>query len=189
MKKIGVALIGCGGFGRKVAKDVIAQSDRTEVRGLFDPSAKSIRLSRQQFGKNAGTHLLEKCCHDIDLANWMAGAKPSRVASFGGRNFFKPENKKYQRRLGKNTKGILAYGTFPGRKHKNAFTSDKDIVDNQVAILEYENGARATFHANMNGGIPERRMYILETEGAIRADVKLGSIEVCRIGFEEKVEL
>lgn len=34
--------------------------------------------------ENAGTHLLEKCSHDIDLANWMAGSRASRVASFGG---------------------------------------------------------------------------------------------------------
>ena len=42
--------------------------------------------------KNAGSHILEKCCHDIDLANWMTGSVARRVASFGGSNFFTPEN-------------------------------------------------------------------------------------------------
>ncbi|MEE2747996.1 MAG: Gfo/Idh/MocA family oxidoreductase [Candidatus Thermoplasmatota archaeon] len=37
--------------------------------------------------------LLAKCCHDLDLICWMkAGISPKKVASFGGRHFFKTEN-------------------------------------------------------------------------------------------------
>jgi len=61
-------------------------------------------------------------------------------------------------------------------------------VDNQVAIVEYENGVRTTFHTNCNAGIPERRMYILGSEGAIRADVIAGTIELKRIGWETELE-
>jgi len=28
----------------------------------------------------AGTHLLEKCCHDIDLVNWMVGSRARHVS-------------------------------------------------------------------------------------------------------------
>jgi predicted dehydrogenase len=135
----------------------------------------------------AGTHLLEKCCHDIDLANWMVGARARRVASFGGLNFFRPENQHHMRRLGTNSEGEKAYRTWGGLVDKNPFTADKDIVDNQVAIIEYENGVRATFHTNCNSGIPERRMYINGSEGTLRADFVAGSIHVARIGFNEKV--
>jgi predicted dehydrogenase len=136
--------------------------------------------------KYAGTHLLEKCCHDIDLANWMVGARAKRVASFGGLNFFVPKNQKHVRRLGTDSNGRKAYHTWIGLVGKNPFTADKDIIDNQVAVIEYENGVRATFHTNCNSGIPERRMYINGTEGTIRADIVAGSIEVARIGFNEK---
>lgn len=136
----------------------------------------------------AGTHLLEKCSHDIDLANWMVGRDVSRVASFGGLDFFVPRNRRHIRRLGKNEKGVDAYRTWGGLVNLNPFTSRKDIVDNQVAIIEYDNGVRATFHANCNSGIPERRMYILGTEGAIRADVIEGTIELKRIGFGTQIE-
>jgi len=139
--------------------------------------------------KNAGTHLLEKCCHDIDLTNWMIESRAKRVASFGGNDFFKPENEKHVERIGKNNEGESAYNTWPNKLVKvNPFTSDKDIVDNQVAIIEYENGARVTFHTNCNAGITERRMYILGTEGALRADVLTGKIETKRIGFDTKLE-
>lgn len=133
----------------------------------------------------AGTHLLEKCCHDIDLANWIVGARAGRVASFGGLDFFLPKNQRHLRRLGADSEGRKAYRTWGGLINKNPFTADKDIVDNQVAIIEYENGVRATFHTNCNSGIPERRMYINGSEGAIRADIVAGSIEVARIGFNE----
>jgi predicted dehydrogenase len=139
---------------------------------------------------NAGTHLLEKCCHDIDLANWMTGSMASRVASFGGLNFFKPENARHIERIGPHADGAPAYGAWAYKRAVglNAFTSDKDIVDNQVAIIEYANGVRATFHANCNAGIPERRLVILGTEGAIRADLTAGVLQSKRIGFDTAIE-
>ncbi len=137
----------------------------------------------------AGTHLLEKCCHDIDLANWMTGSRPRRVASFGGNDFFTPDNAHHAERVGRREKdGCLAYSGWGGPIDLDPFLSDKDIVDNQVAIIAYESGARATFHTNCNAGIPERRMYILGTEGAIRADVIAGTIQLQRIGWESKIE-
>ena len=37
--------------------------------------------------------LLAKCCHDLDLLCWFkSGIHPTKVASFGGRHFFVPEN-------------------------------------------------------------------------------------------------
>jgi len=138
--------------------------------------------------KNAGTHLLEKCCHDIDLANWMVGSRARRVASFGGLSFFKPENARHIERLGNDAEGKPAYRTWPGLFGENPFESDKDIIDNQVAILEYANGVRAVFHTNCNSAIPERRMYILGTEGTLIADVIKGTIQLRRIGFDSEME-
>lgn len=138
--------------------------------------------------KNAGTHLLEKCCHDIDLANWIIASRASKVASFGGLNFFLPKNKKHIRRIGRNSQGKDAYRTWPSLIDSNPFTSKKDIVDNQVVIIEYANGVRATFHTNCNAAIPERRMYILGSEGAVRADVLAGTIEIKRIGFKTRTK-
>ncbi len=136
----------------------------------------------------AGSHLLEKCCHDIDLANWMTASRAWRVASFGGLNFYKPENAHHIDRIGYNQKGEQAYRAWPGTVTLNPFTSDKDIVDNQVAVIEYDNGIRATFHTNCNAGIPERRMYICGSEGTIRADVMNGQLESRRIGWDTKLE-
>jgi predicted dehydrogenase len=138
--------------------------------------------------ENAGTHLLEKCCHDIDLANWMTESRATRVASFGGLDFFLPENGDALERVGKTRSGRQGYMTWRDDKSKNPFTADKDIIDNQVCIIEYENGVRASLHMNSNTGIPERRMYICGSHGTLRADVYTGEIEVRRIGFGNETE-
>lgn len=144
----------------------------------------------RRYAYTSGGHLLEKCCHDIDMANQIVQSDVALVASFGGKNFFLPKNERYIGKLGKNEQGRDAYCTFwteHDNNWVNPFTGGGDVVDNQVAIIEYENGVRATFHTNCNAGIPERRMYILGTEGAIRADVIAGVIEVKRIGFNEPI--
>ncbi len=138
----------------------------------------------------SGGHLLEKCCHDIDLANWIVNSLPAKIASFGGRDFFKPENRFIMDAIGKNKEEKLAYCTWfaNGNPMEHPFTGSGDIIDNQVAIIEYINGVRATFHTNLNAGIPERRMYLLGTKGAIRADVLNGVIEYRKIGFNTTTE-
>lgn len=43
--------------------------------------------------------------------------------------------------------GEVSYDDWPNLEKENPFSDDKDIVDNQVVILEYEGGVRATFHS------------------------------------------
>jgi len=138
--------------------------------------------------QNAGTHILEKCCHDLDLANWIIGSLPVRVASFGGRNFYLPENARHAGRIGPNEKGRPAYGSWHDPHRRDPFDGHGDIYDNQVAILEYANGVRASFHTNCNAGMPERRFYICGTEGTLRADLVTGSIEIQKIGWNAQIE-
>ena len=136
----------------------------------------------------AGTHLLEKCCHDLDLVNWLLESRARQVASFGGTDFFTPENVGEMDRVGKSPEGKDAFMTWPSLVQENPFTSDKDITDNQVAIIEFENNVRATFHTNACAAITERRMYICGAHGTIRADVLTGDIELKRVGFDTELQ-
>ncbi len=132
--------------------------------------------------RNSGGHLLEKCCHDVDLVNWMVNSLPVRAASFGGRNIFVSDNQHLYERLVRNVQEVESLGKTRTQwlsllKERNPFTSDGDIVDNQVVIFEYANGARASFHTNCSTAIPERRMYICGTEGTIRANSRSSTLE------------
>jgi predicted dehydrogenase len=135
----------------------------------------------------AGTHVLEKCCHDLDIANWLTGSFPRRAASFGGLAFFTPENRFMEEKLGSDDAGRPAYKVWADPHGISPFNEDKDIVDHQVAILEYRNGVKATFHTNCHAGLPERRFYICGADGSLRCDVLTAEIEIQKVGFNQNV--
>jgi len=137
---------------------------------------------------DSGSHLLEKCCHDLDLANWIIDSLPVRVASFGGTDFFLPKNEHHINRLGPDPEGRPAYRKWRDPHGISPFAAGAEIVDNQVAILQYANGVRATFHTNCHTSILERRFYLCGTEGTIRADAITGLIECQRIGHNPQME-
>ena len=136
----------------------------------------------------AGPHILEKCCHDLDLINWYCQSHVSRAASFGGRNFFLPENETLHEKYGH---GVFSKWRDPHAK-PSPFTSGGDLMDNQVAIFEYRNGIRVQFQCTMSNAMPTRRMYFSCTEGTIALDLYekvikyrfLGSDEENRISFK-----
>jgi len=131
---------------------------------------------REEFG---GSFLLDKCCHDFDIYRSFIGSLPKRVASFGGRTIFTSENgvmlngPTYE-------DGTAAYSVWrKGWNTSNAtFGSDADVADHQVAIVEYENGVRLSFHANTHAGLPQRRWYFAGTAGAMEADLVSDTLQV-----------
>lgn len=138
----------------------------------------------------AGSHVLEKCCHDLDLALWLLDDLPVRVASFGGRSFFHAAHAGEAARVGPDpSSGRPAFRAWPDRHGVDPFNDDKDIVDHQVAILEFSRGTRGTFHTQCLAALPERRFYILGSEGSLRLDAYTGRLELCRVGWREEVEI
>jgi len=121
-----------------------------------------IMTNWRRYKEIAGPHILEKCCHDLDLLNWFTGSVPRRVCAFGGNNFFIPEHAHLLKKSQQFNR-LKEYWD----KDTDPFTSEKNIEDNLVAILEFYNGARAQFQATMCNTIPERRMYMHCTEGNI----------------------
>src|SRR6202012_5799161 len=53
----------------------------------------------------------------------------------------------------------------------DAFHSNMDVTDHQVAIVEYANGVRLSFHSNSHVGLQERRWFIAGTNGTMIADL------------------
>ena len=60
----------------------------------------------------------------------------------------------------------------PGWSGANdAFQSDMDVTDHQVAMVEYATGARLSFHANSHTALQERRWYVGGERGTLLADL------------------
>ena len=136
----------------------------------------------------SGSHLLEKCCHDIDLLLWFIGSLPVRVASFGGNDLFTSDREdllhKFKPPAGKES--VYLAWDVPSRDTQNPFTAEKSVVDHQVAILEFANRVSVTFQTTMNNAIPERRLYITGTEGTLIAELYSQTLRCRRIGEGEE---
>ena len=122
--------------------------------------------------KFSGGFMLEKCCHDIDFYNMIVGCRVKRVASFGGRSSFIPENKPE-----KNLEEFTKYNLSGWEAKESVFESDADIVDHQVAIIEYENGATLAFHTNMRVPDEFRRFAVIGTDGMVEGDFVRGFLK------------
>ena len=112
---------------------------------------------------NSGSFLLAKCSHDLDLLCWLTGSRPVRVASFGDNNFFLPKKRPATHcsvcpeaescpyKFGRQDDGFVVLSDEQKADLSKydidlcVYNDDKDIVDNQVCILEFGNAVRATF--------------------------------------------
>ncbi|MFG6448153.1 Gfo/Idh/MocA family protein [Roseateles sp. BYS180W] len=113
---------------------------------------------------HSGGFMLEKCCHDLDIYNSVMGCRPRRVASFGGKRHF------VAARQALESDPVYHQRQSRWGGGERAFGSDSDIVDHQVALLEYENGAQMAFHTNMNVPDEYRRFCVVGTDGMAEGD-------------------
>lgn len=122
----------------------------------------------------AGGFMLEKCCHDLDIYNMVTASRPARVASFGGRRSFLPENAP----ASNEEAGIFHVKASVWEQTDDPFRSDGDIIDFQTAILEYESGANLAFHTNLNVPDEHRRFCVMGTHGMAEGDFVRGFLKV-----------
>lgn len=122
----------------------------------------------------AGGFMLEKCCHDLDIYNMISGSRPSKVASFGGRRSFLPEN------APQNNAEAEIFHMKPSvwESVADPFKSDGDIIDFQTAILSYESGASLAFHTNLNVPDEHRRFCVMGTHGMAEGDFVRGFLRI-----------
>ena len=119
--------------------------------------------------KYSGGFMLEKCCHDIDFYSMITKSRPIKVASFGSRRSFIPDN------LPEGSHEQYTKDRLKGWESKsNVFDSDADIVDHQVAIIEYANKAVLSFHTNMKVPDEFRRFAVMGSAGMIEGDFVRG---------------
>ena len=122
----------------------------------------------------SGGFMLEKCCHDLDIYNMVTGSRPVRVASFGGRKSFLPENAPSNNAEAE----IFHVKKSVWESVPDAFHSVGDIIDFQTAILQYETGSSLAFHTNLNTPDEHRRFCVMGTHGMAEGDFVRGYLKV-----------
>jgi predicted dehydrogenase len=116
-----------------------------------------------------GSYFLDKVCHDFDIFGRLAGARPLRVASFGGKRIFDAGRKDVPRTYSDGTPAYaMRDAGWAGAN--DAFQSDMDVADHQTAIVEYASGMQLSFHSNSHVSLGERRWFIAGTDGTLIVD-------------------
>ena len=163
-------LLDSGDFGQLLSIDANENIDPNH--GTY------IMRNWRRYTKEAGPHILEKCCHDLDLINWFCGSHVSKVAAFGGRDFFKKENKGLEQEFPNRF-----LHTWDDPHHiESAFDDDTDLMDNLVSVFEYRNGIRVQFQCTMSNAIPERRMAFTCSRGNIVVELYSSTLKYQLLG-------
>ncbi len=91
--------------------------------------------------------LLHKGSHDIDMIHWITGSYTKKVSAFGGLDFFggdKPDSLLCFKCPDAQT-CPEAQPEAPERRQFCAFRKEVDVEDNNLVIMELENGVKASY--------------------------------------------
>jgi predicted dehydrogenase len=162
-----------------IVREVVARIDAGELGTIVSMDATEhlhpehgayLARNWRRKQKWGGSYMLDKVCHDFDIFHRLAGARPARVASFGGRGIFRPQ-REHLRRADDDGKPAYALHDAGWAAANDAFQSDMDVTDHQTAIVEYANGFQVSFHSNTHVSLQERRWYIAGTKATLIADL------------------
>lgn len=159
------------------------------------------RSDWRRYKKYGGGIMLEKCCHDLDLLNWLVAANPKHLSSFGGVKTLKqnpelpekceeckitktcpyylpPEKYSHPDQIHRANDGLLY--KFTRDNTQCIYNNGHDIFDHQTVSIEYDNGAFVNFTCDFSAGGKEcgRTIKIIGTKGVIKGKCEENKIQV-----------
>jgi predicted dehydrogenase len=151
-----------------------------------------------RFTRLTGGLMNAKCCHDLDILNWLAGADPESVSAFGGRGVFNPIEGAAERcavcKLADTCKYAFdyeyyesMYRGFVSASDLCVYNTEKDIVDHEIMNIRYGNGVVAQFELGMFAPEETRTLLVFGTEAALEADFAKATIRLRPLRGPEEI--
>lgn len=195
-------IVSSGGLGKILAinAEELMSDDLSLVfaRGDWRPDA-----------SKSGGLLSEKCSHDMDILNWIAGSQAEMVSSFASRTFLTPRAGAASHcskcDLAKNCRFV--HGALPEifeahwptelhevlgklRDDTCIFGPHHTYPDHQVLNIQYKNGVLCTFTVAQCQPATRRTIHVIGSEGRLSGVVNYNRINIYRHGKlgEEIVE-
>ena len=166
--------------------------------------------------ERSGGMLNTKCSHDMDMMQWLIGHehKVVRIASFGGNSIFDPSKAPatHCSRCPVGVRDACPYrdqagfvfpvgGDEPIHKVGDdagvygldmcVYNADKDIVDNQTVIFEWDNGVRGNFNLQLlqAHGLRETRIWGERGLAVLRTDSNTVTLTASDTGNVTEIKL
>lgn len=127
--------------------------------------------------KNTTSLLLQKGSHDIDIIHWIAGSYTKRVSAFGSLDFYggdKPNDLACPNCDIKDTCTEVSTSILT----ECAFRKEIDVEDNNVVIMELENGIKASYLQCHFTPDYQRNYTFIGTKGRMENDELNGKVYV-----------
>lgn len=153
----------------------------------------------------AGPLLLEKCCHDIDIINWLLDRPCEWVMASGARTVFAPRDHQPDRcrncpdevcvyrhrdtRPSADQSGEKLYGADDSLHDACVYQVAKDIDDHTTLLAEYAGGVHVTFNVTMGVARSERRIRIVGTRGMLAGCAEDNRLEFTPLRKDASVEV
>ncbi|WP_136604223.1 Gfo/Idh/MocA family protein [Paenibacillus dokdonensis] len=116
--------------------------------------------------KNTTSLLLQKGAHDIDMIHYLTGQYTKKVAAFGSLDFYGGDKPNDLTCPNCNEKDICTEARF-GRLNQCVYRQEIDVEDNNVVIMELDNGIKATYMQCHFTPDYHRNYTLIGTEGRI----------------------
>lgn len=143
----------------------------------------------------SGNALLEKCCHDLDIFNWILGRMPVRVHSFGSMKAFARIDGAGPRCRDCQISAECPYyfnvndfSVEAQRAHEWGFLvtwtdtcvydGEVDVCDHQVVSLDYGDGTILNLTMTFGSEINTRTIRIIGTRGRVEGDISAREVRI-----------
>jgi predicted dehydrogenase len=146
----------------------------TGLTGLF-------HKSWRRRDEESGGFLVEKCCHDFDILNWLIGSAPDRAYAIAKRTHFVPSTTgNRQTRFDPEVIRQIDVADFGNQDINAAFPAPlagspydfpSDSPDHTAVLLDFASGELCTFVACMGQPRTTRRIRIFGTNGGLEGNI------------------
>jgi predicted dehydrogenase len=121
--------------------------------------------------------LLQKGSHDIDMIHWLCGSYTKRVAAFGSLDFFGGD-KPNDLRCPECPERRTCFEYDDSTRNLCCFRQEVDVEDNNVMIMELQNGIKAAYLQCHFTPDYHRNYVIIGTEGRLENSEPEGKVWV-----------
>ena len=141
----------------------------------------------RRWDRLTGGFMVEKCCHDFDILNWLTGARAEQVFSMARRTHFtpRPHEQRHRRfQVEETRKAALDFGDMQTRAMFSALSDESlyeaasDVPDHQAVMIAFDNGILSSFTACMAQPRTDRRLRVYGANGAFRGEASATRILV-----------